>query len=393
MKFSFYNPTRIIFGAGCVSKLGEAAAPYGRLALLVTGRGSVKRSGAFQKAAEALRSAGVSFVEMEGVEPNPRISTVRRGAEIIRRAGCDLVVALGGGSVMDAAKVMAAAALYEGDPWDMMYVGARKPRLPERALPIITVPTLAATGSEMNEGAVISSDELKVKTFVEAECLFPKAAVVDPELTISVPKDHTAYGISDIIAHLTEGYFNGVDGTPIQDGFAEAVLRTVIRWGREAVEDGSSLEARTQVQWASVVALNGWVQAGTRAYFPVHMMEHTLSALHDVPHGAGLAVLNPAWMSFAASSRPEKFAAFARNVMGVQEKDLRSAAEEGIRRLREFLASIGCPSRIRDMVGSPLDPGTYARATLDVAGDQRGLLKGRPDMDLGDVERVFEAAL
>ncbi|EHM09354.1 Fe-dependent oxidoreductase, alcohol dehydrogenase [Thermanaerovibrio velox DSM 12556] len=393
MKFSFYNPTRLIFGARCVSKLGEAAASYGSMALLVTGRGSVKRSGAFERAVESLKTAGVSFVECEGVEPNPRISTVRRGAEMIRRHRCDLVVALGGGSVMDAAKVMAAAALYEGDPWDMMYVRGRKPRLPDKALPVITVPTLAATGSEMNEGAVISSDELKVKTFVEAECLFPRVAVVDPELTLSVPRDHTAYGVSDIIAHLTEGYFNGVDGTPIQDGFAEAALRTVIRWGRVAVEDGSSLEARTQVQWASVVALNGWVQVGTRAYFPVHMMEHTLSALHDVPHGAGLAVLNPAWMSFAAPSRVEKFAAFARNVMEVQDRDDGSAAEEGIRRLREFLASIGCPSRISDMVDSPLEPVDYARATLDVAGDERGLLRGRPHMDLSDLEGIFKSVV
>lgn len=393
MKFQFYNPTRLIFGAGSVSKLGEAVSPFGKRALLVMGRGSAKRSGALERAEMALRSSGVEVVQFEGVEPNPRMSTVLRGAQAIRREGCDVVVALGGGSVMDAAKVMAASVLYEGDPWEMMYVRGSQSRPPRRALPIVTVPTLAATGSEMNDGAVISSDELKVKTFVEAECLFPKVAVVDPELTLSVPRDHTAYGISDIIAHVTEGYFNGVDGTPIQDGFAETVLRVVVRWGREAVEDGSSLEARTQVQWASVVALNGWVQVGTRTRFPVHMMEHTISALHDVPHGAGLAALNPAWMEFACPFRPQRFAHFARNVFGVDHADDLAAAEEGIRRLREFLSSMGCPSRIGHMVERPLEPKDYARATMEVSGEQGDVLRGRPDISMDDLEGIFRKAL
>nr|WP_252225698.1 iron-containing alcohol dehydrogenase [Caldicoprobacter algeriensis] len=217
---------------------------------------------------------------------------------------------------MDASKVIAASVLYEGDPKDMLVRAGKAPRLPERALPIITVPTLAATGSEMNNGAVITIDDEgeKLKTFVKAEVLYPRVAVVDPELTVTVPQNHTAFGVCDIITHVTEGYFNGIDGTPLQDRFAEGVILTVLEWGPKAVSDGSDLEARAQVQWASIVALNGWVQVGTNYIAPVHMIEHTLSALYDIPHGAGLAVVNPAWMRFAARFRPDRFAQFAQRI-------------------------------------------------------------------------------
>jgi alcohol dehydrogenase YqhD (iron-dependent ADH family) len=393
LKFEFYNPTRLIFGAGVLEKLGEAVRPLGGRALLVMGRGSARRSGLYDRVAGILSASGVSVVPFEGVEPNPRLDTVLRGSEAARSEGCDVVVALGGGSVMDAAKVMAAGVFYPGDLWDMMYVGPRRPRLPERALPIVTVPTLAATGSEMNDGAVITYQDLKVKAFVEAECLFPRVAVVDPELTLTVPRNQTAYGVSDIIAHVTEAYFNGVDGTPIQDSFAEGVLRAVVQWGPVAVEEGGNLEARTQVQWASVVALNGWVQVGTRGAYPVHMMEHTLSGIHDVPHGAGLAVLNPAWMRFAAPHRPERFAQFARNVFGVREEDHLTAAMRGIEALEDLLKRMGCPLTLGELGISDPDPELYARATLEVAGDREGMLRGRPGMSRLDLVGIFRSVL
>jgi alcohol dehydrogenase YqhD (iron-dependent ADH family) len=196
--------------------------------MIVTGGGSVKRNSAFDRAVASLTAAGVSVVECDGVEPNPRLSSVARGGEIARKSGCSVVIALGGGSVMDAAKVMAAAVFYEGDLWDMFPHGQANRRLPTQALPVITVPTLAATGSEMNSGAVITNEKTTIKSFVNAKCLYPKAAIVDPELTVSVPKDQTAYGICDLITHVTESYFNGVDGTPMQDRFAESVIATAI---------------------------------------------------------------------------------------------------------------------------------------------------------------------
>ncbi len=394
MKFEFHNPTRLIFGAGSLARLGEVVSQKGKRALVVTGGGSVKRNGAFGRAVASLEAAGVSVAECTGIEANPRITSVARGAQIARDQRCDVVVALGGGSTMDASKVIAAAVYYDGNPWDMIYHGQEKLHVPTRALPIVTVPTLAATGSEMNCGAVISNEATSVKSFIQNECLYPYAAVVDPELTLSVPKDQTAYGVCDLITHVTEGYFNGVDGTPIQDRFAEGVIQTAMEWGPKAVADGGDLEARAQVQWASVVALNGWVQVGTNFAAPVHMIEHTLSAHHDVTHGAGLAVVNPAWMRFAAGARPERFAQFARRIFAVPagKSDL-SCAMEGIDLFEKFLRSIGCPTRLAELnIGDQL-LARYAQDTLHIANDGNGHLPGRPLMSAADIVEVLRSAL
>ncbi len=394
MHFEYHNPTRLVFGAGALSRLGEMAGRYGKKALIVTGGGSVRRNGAFDRAVASLRAAGLSVAECSGVEPNPRISTVRRGARIARDEGCDLIVALGGGSTMDAAKVMAAAFYYDGDPWDMIRHGQPDPHVPTRALPLITVPTLAATGSEMNMGAVITNEETREKSFVQAECLYPRVALADPELTASVPRDQTAYGVCDLITHVTEAYFNGVDGTPLQDRFAEGVLLTALEWGPRAVADGQDLEARAQVQWASIVALNGWVNSGTRGAFPVHMIEHTLSAHHDVPHGAGLAALNPSWMRFAAGHRPEKFVQFAERLFGLRAEgpDDRDCALRGIDAFETFLKGIGCPTRLSELGidGGLID--RYARDTLRLLHDGEGNLPGRPAMTEADIVAVLRAA-
>ena len=395
MNFEFQNPTRLIFGAGTLSRLGEVARAHGTGALLVTGGGSVKKSGVFDRAFTSLKAAGVSVVECSGVEPNPRITTVRRGAQIARNEHCDIIIALGGGSTMDASKVMAAAFYYDGDPWDMIYHGQPDPYIPTRALPIITVPTLAATGSEMNCGAVISDDETKVKSFAQTEALFPKAALVDPELTLSVPKDQTAYGVSDIITHVTEAYFNGVDGTPIQDRFAEGIILNAIEWGEKAVADGNDLEARAQVQWASIVALNGFASAGTNPGFPVHMIEHTLSAHHDITHGAGLAIVNPAWMQFAAKARSVKFVQFAERIFGLEAKDSNDldCALEGISRFKEFLKSIGCPTRLSELGIDDALFSQYAEDAALVLQDENGKLLGRPPMSKEDIVEMLRSAL
>ncbi|HEY5999025.1 MAG TPA: iron-containing alcohol dehydrogenase [bacterium] len=394
MNFEFHNPTRIVFGAGVLARLGGLVREHGTRALLVTGGGSVKRSGVFERAVASLEAAGVSVVECAGVEPNPRISTVVRGAQIARDERCDVVVALGGGSTMDAAKVMAAAVLHDGDPWDMMFHGQAM-GAPTRALPIVTVPTLAATGSEMNNGAVITNERTTVKSFVKADCLYPRTALVDPELTLSVPPNQAAFGVCDLITHVTEGYFNGVDGTPLQDRFAEGVVLTALEWGPKAVSDGRDLEARVQVQWAALVALNGWVQVGTAAAYPVHMIEHVLSAHHDVTHAAGLAVVNPAWMRFAAKVRPARFAQFAQRIFGVpaRQGDELGCALEGVDRFESFLRSIGCPTRLSQLgIGDTL-LARYAGDTVRTIHDGEGRLPGRPPLTESDIVEVLRSAL
>jgi len=396
MNFEYHNPTHLIFGAGVFSRLGEVASAHGTKALLVTGGGSVKRSGVFDRAVASLNAAGVSVVECSGVEPNPRITSVRRGADTARNEKCDVVIALGGGSVMDASKVMAAGALYDGDPWDMIYHGQPAPHVPTKALPIIMVPTLAATGSEMNCSAVISNEETTEKSFVGAPCLYPTVALVDPELTVTVPVDQTAYGVCDIITHVTETYFNGAENTPIQDRFAEGVILTAMEWGKKAIADGTDIEARTNVQWASILALNGWVSSGAGGTgFPVHMIEHTLSAFHDITHAAGLAVVNPSWMRFAAKSRPAKFAQFAERIFGLESKgpDDLDCALAGIDRFEEFLRSIDCPTRLSELGIGPDLISKYADETLRIIHDQNGMLPARPPMGKADIEAVLTAAL
>lgn len=395
MEFEYHNPTRLIFGAGGLSRLGEVVSQHGKRALLVTGGGSVKRSGIYDRAVASLMDAGVSVAECPGVEPNPKITSVRRGAGIVREQNCDVIVALGGGSTMDASKAIAAAALYDGDPWDMVFHGQPEPYIPTSALPIVTVPTLAATGSEMNMAAVISNQDTQEKSFMQAECLFPRVALVDPELTLSVPKNQTAYGVCDIITHVTEAYFNGVDGTPIQDRFAEGVILNVMEWGQRAIADGDDLEARAQLQWASILALNGWVNAGTNGGYPVHMIEHTVSAYHDITHAAGLAVINPAWMRFAAKHRPQKFVQFAERIFGLEAKgpEDMDCAMEGVDRFEEFLKSIGCPTRFSELDIDRSLITRYAQDTLRIIHDDDGKLPARPAMSEADIVSVLQSAL
>ena len=396
MNFTYQNPTQLIFGAGTLAKLGEATKPYGHKALIVTGGGSVKRSGTFDRAVKSLTEEGVSIAECSGVEPNPRITTVRRGARIARDEGCDVIVALGGGSTMDAAKVMAAAVLYDGDPWDMIFHGQKNVHVPQKALPVIAVPTLAATGSEMNCGAVITNEETKEKSFIQTACLYPKVAVLDPELTMSVPVDQTAYGVCDLITHVTETYFNSIARTPIQDRFVESVILAAMEYGPKAIANGRDLEAREQIQWAATLALNGWLQAGAGGMgFPVHMIEHTVSAFHDITHAAGLAIINPSWMRFAAKANPRKFVQFAERIFGLKSKgaDDLDCALKGIDRFEEFLKSIGCPTRFSELKIDGQLIETYADETLRIISDGKGNLPGVPPMSRGDIIAVLRAAL
>jgi len=396
MNFEYQNPTRIVFGAGSFARLGELAQQFGKRALLVTGGGSVKRNGTFDRAVQSLGDAGISVFECDGVEPNPRISTVKRGADIARKNDCDMVIALGGGSTMDASKVMAAAALYDGDPWNMILHGQPDPHVPTEALPLITVPTLAATGSEMNFSAVISNDETKEKSFVGADCLYPRVSILDPELTLSVPKDQTAYGVCDLITHITEAYFNGSGNTPIQDRFAESVILTAMEYGPKAIEDGNDLNARAQVQWAATLALNGWISSGSgSAGYPVHMIEHTVSAYHDITHAAGLAIINPAWMRFAARANPARFVQFAERIFGLESSgpDDLECALEGIDRFEAFLKSIGCPTRFSELDIDDQLVETYARETLRIVHDENGSLPARPPLSEAQVVEVLRAAL
>lgn len=395
MQFEYHNPTHLIFGADSLSRLGEMVGQYGKRVLLVTGGGSVKRNGIFDRALKSLKDADISIYECEGVEPNPRITSVKRGAAIARTNECDLVIALGGGSVMDASKVIAAAVFYDGEPWDMILHGQSDPYIPTKALPLIMVPTLAATGSEMNCAAVISNEETKEKSFVQAECMYPKVALLDPELTVSVPENQTAYGVCDLITHITESYFNGSGDTPIQDRFAEGVILTAMEYGPRAIANGNDLNARAQIQWAATVALNGWINSGSGSVgYPVHMIEHTVSAYHDITHGAGLAIINPPWMRFAAQTNTPRFVQFAQRIFGLSAEgpDDLECALAGIDRFEAFLKSIGCPTRLSEVGIDEQLIETYAGETLRIIHDENGRLPARTPMTESDIISVLRAA-
>jgi len=391
MKFDFVNPVRVVFGPGRLSELGVLASGIGTRVLLVVGRGSVRSAGVLDRALASLRAGGLAVEVFEGVESNPRISTVRKGVEVARAFGADVVVAIGGGSVMDAAKVIAAGVPMAEDPWNMCRVSHRLPVEPKSSLPIITVPTLAATGSEMNCNAVITNEKTSEKAAAIYPVLFPKIALMDPELTMTVPRYHTAAGVVDIITHVTEGYFNALPGNPLQDRMAEAVIATAMEHGAVAVDDGRNLPAREAVMWASTVALNGWVHVGWNAPFPCHSIEHVLSAHYDISHGAGLAIVSPAWMRFIVRTHgPGKWVGFARRVMGVSGGTDLQAAFVGIDRLETFFMSLGMPTRLHEVNIPDTEVRRLAGDTMRVFG-MNNLLAGRPPLTLDDIVEILHS--
>lgn len=389
MNFEFRNPVRVVFGPGRLAELGTLSAGIGSRVVVVIGQGSVKTAGVLDRAVKSLKASKLAVEVFEGVEPNPRISTVRRGIDVVRAFGADVVVAIGGGSVMDAAKVIAAGAGMDEDPWNMCRVSHRGVVEPKSTIPVITVPTLAATGSEMNCNAVITNEKTSEKAAAIYPALFPAIALIDPELTLTVPRYHTAAGVVDIITHVTEGYFNALPGNPLQDRLAEGLIATTIEFGAVVVEDGQNLAAREAVMWSSTVALNGWIHVGWNAPFPCHAIEHVMSAHYDISHGAGLAIVSPAWMRFVVRTQgPGKWAGFARRVMGVVDVDDARAAVAGIDRLEGFFKSLAMPTRLSDVRIPASDVRILAEDTMRVFG-VAGLLAGRPALTTGDIETIL----
>lgn len=330
--FTFHVPTTIHFGKGEISHLADLAA-YGKKVLLCYGGGSIKRNGIYDQATKILSDAGLEIFELSGVEPNPRIQTVRRGVDLCRKESIDMVLAIGGGSTIDCAKVVAAGAKYDGDAWDLVI----HPELIKAALPIFSVLTLAATGSEMDAFAVISDMIKNEKWGTAAECLKPTMSVLDPTYTFSVPARQTAAGTADMMSHTFENYFSMDDGAYVQKRMAEALLKTMIHYGPIALEKPDDYDARANLMWAASHAINGLVGEGCAPAWCVHPMEHELSAFYDITHGEGLAILTPAWMEHVLSEKTEKqFATYGRNVWGLTGTDDAPVAREAIARTRQF---------------------------------------------------------
>jgi len=345
-EFTFYNPVKLIFGKDALENLPTEVSQYGKKVLVVYGGGSIKKNGVYEAVLNKLSSINCEVFELSGVEPNPRVETARKGIEICKQNEIDLVLAVGGGSVIDCSKLIAAGAKYEGDPWDFVI----KKAFPNEALPLGTVLTLAATGSEMNAGSVITNTATEEKFGWGSPFVFPKFSILNPEFTFTVPKEHTVYGMVDIMSHVFEQYFHNATNTPITDEMCEGVLRTVIETAPKLINDLENYELRETILFAGTVGLNGFLSIGSRGDWATHDIEHSVSAIYDIPHGGGLAILFPHWMRHNVKYNPERFAKLATRVFNVDpnNKTVEEIAYEGINQLSEFWKSLGAPSKLSD---------------------------------------------
>ncbi|WP_281887422.1 iron-containing alcohol dehydrogenase [Paenibacillus sp. YYML68] len=347
--FTFYNPTRIMFGPGMADQVGEQVAALGsRKVLLVFGGGSIKQTGLYDRITEQLAASGIAFVELAGVDPNPRLTTVHKGIELCRSEGVELVLAVGGGSVIDAAKAIAAGVPYEGDVWDFYM---RKAEV-KRALPLATVLTITATGSEMNGNTVITNWKEQLKKAFGSIHTFPKLSILDPTLTFSVPANQTVYGIVDMMSHVFEQYFSLTPNTPLQERLCESILQTVIENGEAALRNPQDLDARSNLMLCGTYALNGgMISVGVQTDWASHGIEHEVSAIYDIAHAAGLAIIFPNWMKYVYQARPERFAQFAVRVWQVDPagKSTEELALAGIEATRQYFTRIGAPATLGDL--------------------------------------------
>lgn len=344
--FTYSIPTKIHFGKGQITHLSELR-ESGEKVLLVYGGGSIKKAGIYDTAMKILKDAGLCVSELSGVEPNPRIESVVKGVKICKEEKIDMVLAIGGGSVIDCGKVIAAGACSEEDPWELVL----HPEKITAALPIYSVLTLAATGSEMDKFAVISDLKKNEKWGTASEHMKPKMSIMDPEYTYSVSKKQTAAGTADMISHIFENYFTNVSNADVQARFAEGLLKNCFYYGPIALEHPDDYDARANLMWTSSMAINGILSDGAEVAWCVHPMEHELSAFYDITHGEGLAILTPHWMEFALNeATAKKFADYGRNVWNLpMAEENMETARKAINCTRKFFRDMGLPTTLREV--------------------------------------------
>ncbi len=389
MRNFVYNiPTKVYFGENQLCHLSQELKKYGKRVLLTYGGGSIKRSGLYDAVVAQIREAGMEWFELSGIEPNPRIDSVRRGAQMCKEHNIDVLLAVGGGSTIDATKFMAAGACVDHDPWD--FLNSKRAPITE-ALPIITVLTLSATGSEMDSGGVISNPETLDKIGRMAEPMLPKVSFLDPTVTYTVSPYQTACGSVDIMSHIMEVYFNMNPDLYMLDCFMEGMLKTVIKYAPIALREPENYEARANLMWTSSWAINGFINGSRRKAWSCHPMEHELSAIYDITHGLGLALLTPRWMEYCLDeSNVQRYVQFAVNVFGVDpNQEPMAIAKEGIKLLSEFFfQTLGLKSSFTEVGIKREDFATMARKAC--GGDT---LHGFKPLNQKDIENIFEMCM
>lgn len=332
--FIYDIPTKVYFGKDQLGNLGKEVEKYGKRVLLTYGGGSIKKTGLYDKVMAELNKIGAEVFELSGISPNPRVESVREGAEICKKNNVDLILAVGGGSVLDCSKFIGAATFYDGDAWD---ISIGKVDV-EKCLPLITILTLSATGSEMDCGGVITNEATQDKVGRMCKSMQPKVSFLDPTNTYTVSAYQTACGAADILSHIFEEYFNLNKDLEMLDGFMEVLIKTVIKYTPIAIKEPTNYEARANIMWASSWAINGFIVGGKRQNWSCHPMEHQLSAVYDITHGLGLAILTPRWMRYSLSEKTvDRFYRFATNVFGLTGEDKMAVSVKGIEKLEEFL--------------------------------------------------------
>lgn len=386
LNFNYNIPTKIFFGKNKIDVLAKEIKNYGDKVLLVYGGGSIKRNGIYDKITNILNENNINFWELGGIDPNPRLSSVKSGVELCKENNIELILAVGGGSTIDCAKVIGAGYYYDGDAWDIV-MDSRKIK---KVLPIASVLTLAATGSEMDAGAVITNTKTNEKIATIHEEMAPKFSILDPTYTFSVPKNQTAAGVVDIMSHIFEVYFSNTKEAYLQNRMGEALLKTCINYGKKAIDCPENYEARSNLMWTASLAINGLLSYGKETEWSVHAMEHELSAFYDITHGVGLAILTPYWMEYALNdSTVDKFVEYGVNVWGLDINDEKyEIAHNAIRKTREYFNLLGMPSSLKEV-----EIGEDKLEKMAKQASVRGKLGNFKVLEAKDVLNIYKSSL
>ncbi len=344
--FTYRNATKIIFGKDTETKVGKKAARYGNRALLIYGSGSIKKYGLYDRVLKSLKEAGLEVIELGGVQPNPRLSLVKKGIDLCRKEKADIIIAVGGGSVIDTAKAIAAGVYYEGDVWDFFTGKAEL----KKKVPVGVVLTIPAAGSESSISTVITNEDGWYKKGFDSELSRPEFAILNPEITFTLPLYQTVCGVTDMIAHIMERYFTMVKDVELTDRMCEAVLKTIINNIPVVLKEPENYAARAEIMWAGSIAHNNLLSTGRIGDWASHKIEHEISAIYDIAHGAGLAIIFPAWMKYVYKKDISRFARFAVRVWGMEFDffNPEKTAMEGIEKLASFFKEIGMPITFKE---------------------------------------------
>ena len=385
--FEYSNKTKIIFGKGTESQAGSETAKYAKRILLHHSGGSTVRSGLIDRVKESLKGAGIHYEELTGVLPNPRLSLVRKGIDIVKNEKLELILAVGGGSAIDSSKAIAIGSANDGDVWEFY----DRKRTTDKALPVGTIVTIPAAGSESSTSSVITNEDGPWKRGINLLCTRPTFSILNPELTYTLPPYQTACGITDMLAHIMERYFTKEPHVELTDELCEGAMRTIIRNGRKIFSGGeNNYDARAEIMWASALAHNGLLDTGRLGDWASHALDHELSALFELAHGAGLAILFPAWLKYNIKEDTPRLARFAAKVWGVDGAfyDYEQAALEGIFRMENYFRSIGMPVRFKD---ANIDPARIPEMAKRVV--HFGPIGNYRKLDEKDAEAIYRLAV